>query len=130
MPNEFVVKNGFISQNSSTVTGSLIVTGGITGSLLGTASFASNAPRIIKKENITFASSSWVSQSLYVYTYTDTDIAAISSIVDFTPNTASFTTVVNAIVYPTVVVTAGSASFYAANQPSANITGELVITNI
>jgi hypothetical protein len=130
MPNEFVVKNGFISQNSSTVTGSLIVTGGITGSLLGTASFASNAPRIIKKENITFVSSSWVSQSLYVYTYTDTDIAAGSSIVDYTPNTASFTTVVNAIVYPTVVVTAGSASFFATNQPAANITGELVITNI
>jgi len=87
-------------------------------------------PRILKKENITFASSSWVSQSLYVYTYTDTDIAASSSIVDFTPNTASFTTVVNAIVYPTVVVTTGTASFFATNQPAANIVGELVITNI
>ena len=87
-------------------------------------------PKVIKKENITFASSSWVSQSLYVYTYTDIDIAASSSIVDYTPNTASFATVVNAIVYPTVVVTAGSASFFATNQPSNDITGELVITNI
>ena len=87
-------------------------------------------PKVIKKENITFASSSWVSQSLYVYTYTDTDIAASSSIVDFTPNTASFATVINAVVYPTVVVTTGTASFFATNQPAANITGELVITNI
>jgi hypothetical protein len=85
---------------------------------------------ILKKENITFASSSWVSQSLYVYTYTDIDIAASSSIVDYTPNTASFATVVNAIVYPTVIVTAGTASFFATNQPANNITGELVITNI
>ena len=113
---------------------------GITGSLFGsssyalTASFALNGggggATILKKENITFASSSWVSQSLYVYTYTDIDIASSSSIVDYTPNTASFATVVNAIVYPTVVVTAGSASFFATNQPAANITGELVITNI
>ena len=99
-----------------------------------TASFALNGggggATILKKENITFASSSWVSQSLYVYTYTDIDIAASSSIVDYTPNTASFTTVVNAIVYPTVVVTAGTASFFATNQPSNDITGELVITNI
>ena len=43
MANEFVAKNGLISQNNSTVTGSLTVTAGITGSLQGTASFASNA---------------------------------------------------------------------------------------
>jgi hypothetical protein len=47
MPNEFVVKNGFISQNSSTVTGSLIVTGGITGSLFGTASWAITASHLV-----------------------------------------------------------------------------------
>jgi hypothetical protein len=50
MANEFVAKNGLISQNNTTVSGSLTVTQGITGSftgsltgsLLGTASFASN----------------------------------------------------------------------------------------
>jgi len=38
MANEFVAKNGLISQNNSIVTGSLTVTNGITGSLFGTAS--------------------------------------------------------------------------------------------
>ena len=100
-----------------------------------TASYALNGGggggvTIIKKENITLISGSWVSASLYEYLYTDIDIASSSSIVDFTPNTASITTVVSAVIYPTVVVTAGSASFYAENQPTDDITGELVITNI
>jgi hypothetical protein len=43
MANEFVAKNGLISQNNSTVTGSLTVTNGITGSLFGTSSWAQNA---------------------------------------------------------------------------------------
>jgi len=40
MANEFKIKNGFFSEGSSNITGSLSVTAGITGSLLGTASFA------------------------------------------------------------------------------------------
>jgi hypothetical protein len=43
MANEFVARNGLIAQNNSTVTGSLNVTSGITGSLQGTASYASQA---------------------------------------------------------------------------------------
>jgi hypothetical protein len=43
MANEFIARNGLIAQNNSTVTGSLIVTQGITGSLLGTASYATQA---------------------------------------------------------------------------------------
>jgi len=43
MANEFIVRNGLIAQNNSTITGSLIVTNGITGSLSGTASFSTNA---------------------------------------------------------------------------------------
>jgi len=42
MANEFVAKNGLISQKNSTVSGSLTVTQGITGSLFGTASWATN----------------------------------------------------------------------------------------
>jgi len=41
MANEFIARNGLISQNNSVVTGSLIVTQGITGSLQGTATTAS-----------------------------------------------------------------------------------------
>jgi hypothetical protein len=43
MPNEFIIKNGYFSQGNSEITGSLRVTGGITGSLQGTASFATTA---------------------------------------------------------------------------------------
>jgi hypothetical protein len=43
MANEFLARNGLISQNNSTITGSLTVTGGITGSLQGTASYATTA---------------------------------------------------------------------------------------
>jgi hypothetical protein len=43
MPNEFIIKNGFRSQGNSEITGSLNVSAGITGSLQGTASFATTA---------------------------------------------------------------------------------------
>lgn len=43
MANEFRIKNGFFSEGSSNITGSLEVTAGITGSLQGTASFAATA---------------------------------------------------------------------------------------
>jgi hypothetical protein len=49
MANEFVAKNGLISQNNTTVVGSLTITGsttstlGFTGSLFGTASWATEA---------------------------------------------------------------------------------------
>ena len=43
MANEFRIKNGFESQGNSNITGSLIVTTGVTASLQGTASWAQNA---------------------------------------------------------------------------------------
>ena len=43
MPNEFIARNGVIAQNNSEITGSLTVSNGITGSLFGTASFATTA---------------------------------------------------------------------------------------
>jgi hypothetical protein len=43
MENKFVIKRGYISQGDSSITGSLVVTEGITGSLQGTASFATTA---------------------------------------------------------------------------------------
>ena len=43
MANEFRIKNGFFSEGSSNITGSLEVTAGITGSLQGTATSASFA---------------------------------------------------------------------------------------
>jgi hypothetical protein len=43
MANEFKIKNGYLSEGNSQITGSLNVTAGITGSLQGTASYATNA---------------------------------------------------------------------------------------
>lgn len=43
MANEFIARNGLISLNNSVITGSLNVTNGITGSHLGTSSWATNA---------------------------------------------------------------------------------------
>ena len=43
MANEFIIKNGYHSHGNSEITGSLIVTNGITGSLFGTSSWAENA---------------------------------------------------------------------------------------
>lgn len=43
MANEFIIKNGFFSQGNSTITGSLNVTAGITGSIEGTSSYALTA---------------------------------------------------------------------------------------
>jgi len=46
MPNEFVARNGVLAQNNSQITGSLNVSQGITGSLLGTATTASSISRL------------------------------------------------------------------------------------
>jgi len=54
MANEFIARNGLIAQKNSTVTGSLTVTAGITGSLLGTASWANNAQNINITDNPTY----------------------------------------------------------------------------
>jgi hypothetical protein len=56
MANEFVAKNGLISQNNSTVSGSLTVTQGITGSLLGTSSYATTASYTFQVVSSSFAS--------------------------------------------------------------------------
>ena len=62
MANEFVARNGIIALNNSQITGSLNVTNGITGSLYGTASYATtasyalNAPTSISSSYSTTAS--------------------------------------------------------------------------
>ena len=56
MANEFVARNGLISQNNSVVTGSLIVTQGITGSLQGTATTASYVLQAVSSSYATTAS--------------------------------------------------------------------------
>jgi hypothetical protein len=56
MANEFKIKNGFFSEGNSNITGSLNVSAGITGSLFGTASFATTASYALNANSSTTAS--------------------------------------------------------------------------
>jgi hypothetical protein len=51
MANEFKIKNGFFSEGSSNITGSLNVSAGITGSLLGTSSYATSTAAVAGTTN-------------------------------------------------------------------------------
>ena len=69
MANEFVAKNGLISQNNSTVSGSLTVTQGITGSLSGSVILASTASYITSSNIVgTVLSASYAATSSFVAT--------------------------------------------------------------
>jgi hypothetical protein len=55
MANEFVAKNGLISQNNTIVSGSLTVTQGITGSLSGSVTLATTASYVLQAVSASFA---------------------------------------------------------------------------
>lgn len=55
MANEFVVRNGLISLDSSAISGSLTVTQGITSSLFGTSSWSSNSVSASRAQTASFA---------------------------------------------------------------------------
>ena len=95
MANEFIARNGLIAQNNSVVTGSLIVTQGITGSLFGTASYADAARTVEITEvdsapvtfNVTFVGGTGGNNSLVI------DTTALT----YNPSTSTFTTpIINA----------------------------------
>jgi hypothetical protein len=70
--NEFIARNGLIALDNSTITGSLTVTGGITGSLFGTASWAQNAITASSAANAisaSFATSASFSQTSNTASY-------------------------------------------------------------
>ncbi len=65
MANEFIARNGLIAQNNSTVTGSLTVTAGITGSFSGSGADLSGIPASgITGLNLSQISSGSVSASI------------------------------------------------------------------
>jgi len=84
MANEFVVKNGLISQNNSTVSGSLIVTQGITGSLLGTASYVTGS--IFNSSNLALSASFAISAS---WAPTATQVIGVTGSTIYTLNPAA-----------------------------------------
>jgi len=64
MPNEFIIKNGYFSQGNSTITGSLTVTAGITGSLQGTSSWAHNATTASYSETSQLTNNTYFAQGI------------------------------------------------------------------
>lgn len=97
MPFEFIAKNGLISKNNVTVTGSLIVTGQLVGPHVGTSSWSNNA--------IT-ASNATISNGIsFVPTVAVSASAASSSV------SSSFSSIASAITFvPIVTISASIAS--------------------
>jgi hypothetical protein len=116
MANEFIARNGVIAQNDSQVTGSLIVTNGITGSLFGTSSWAVNA--------ITANTAS------YILNATSASFAATGSYADnFTvKNTLTAQTLVVSVVSSSVVYSSGSNIFGNSLTDTQKFTGSVQIT--
>ena len=90
--NEFVARNGVIAQNNSIITGSLIVTGGITGSLLGSATSASYAATASSADDFTVRST-LTAQTLVVQTITSSIVYSSGSNIfgNSLSNTQAFT---------------------------------------
>jgi hypothetical protein len=64
MANEFVIKRGYISQGDSSITGSLVVTGGVTGSFSG--SFIGDGSELTGVDAFPFTGSAIITGSLAV----------------------------------------------------------------
>lgn len=115
MANEFVARNGVIALDDSQITGSLIVTDGITGSLFGTSSWATDA---ITATTASYFLTSSVTSASYALNATN---ASTASYVE-TAQTASY--VLNAISasYSDLSLTAS----YANNVNTGSLTGSFV----
>jgi hypothetical protein len=90
-------------------------------------SFISNTYTTIT--GVTLISSGWTYNSgttYYDYTYSNTGITS-TSIVDFTPDSASLYTALTSRVQPLNTVSAGSSIFYSQYAPSGDITGTINI---
>lgn len=92
MANEFIARNGLIAQNNSTVSGSLTVTAGITGSLFGSASYATTAATASYANNFTVAGT-LTAQTLVVQTITSSTVYSSGSNIfgNALANTQTFT---------------------------------------
>ena len=107
MANEFIIKNGYFSQGSSNVTGSLTVTAGVTASLQGTASWSNNA--ITSSYIVTAQTASYVLNSVSSSFATTSQTASFVTLAQ----TASFVTTAQTASY---VLNAVSSSFSSTAQ--------------
>jgi hypothetical protein len=133
MANEFKIKNGLYVSGSTTITdnttisGSLVIVGGITGSLLGTASYAVNA-------NSTSASFAVTSASLSIRV---TDLESTASVLtlasaSFAETSASLSIRTTNLESTASVLTTASASFsvVSASYSSASSSLSTRVTNL
>jgi hypothetical protein len=76
----------------------------------------------------TLSFGSWVSGvTYYTYTFSNENIT-VNTVVDFTPDNASYTEVTTCGMLTQVDESAGSCTFYSLFPPQSNITGEMIIT--
>jgi len=82
---------------------------------------------IILLTDQTLSSASWtLVGDYYTYTFSNASITA-TSIIDFTPNTASSNEVTSCEMQPQITAAAGSCTFFSLLPPQANITGDITI---
>jgi hypothetical protein len=140
MANEFIARNGLISQNNSTVTGSLIVTQGITGSFSGSGANLNSIPttaivgdfsRIATGSvtaSVTPTQFSVVSGSMTEFLVTGTGVTIGSAITDIHKVTGSLlVTGSNTIIGPKIVT--GSLTVTGPNTATSGFTSPIVNTS-
>ena len=133
MANEFKIKNGLYVSGSTTITnnttisGSLVVVGGITGSLLGTASYAVNANTISASFAVTSAS-----LSIRVTDLESTASALTSASASFAETSSSLSIRTTNLESTASVLTTASASFsvVSASYSSASSSLSTRVTNL
>ncbi len=82
----------------------------------------------IKLAAQTLASGSWVTGSTYYeYTFSNDNITT-ATVVDFTPDNASYNEVTTCGMLSQIDEAAGTCTFYSLFPPQSNITGEMIIT--
>ena len=131
MPNEFVVKNGLISQNNITVTGSINATAGITGSLSGTATTASYVATAQTASYVATAVSATTAQTAsYVLNAVSASRAATSSYANgFTvAGTLTAQTLVVQTITSSVDFVTGSTKFGSISSNTHQFTGSVGIS--
>lgn len=78
----FIANNGLISKDSSIITGSLNVTGGITGSFFGTASYVITSSYSLSSATASYTVATSIDSSSYALTTVSASVALTSSTVN------------------------------------------------
>ena len=139
MPNEFIVKNGLISQGNITISGSITATGGVTVSgSIASASYASNADLLDGLDSTVFTlTSSFNAQTASFTSFTSSmnsfSASILTNVTALNAKTASFATTgsntfVGAEVISGSLAISGSGTPFTLNTDTLEITGSLLVT--